>query len=219
MPPNLSLLLKSLDITEIKGTKTTTEEVNEERYPGSAAKSHRQEIRKRPKQRRNRKIPLVFKKNTSAVKRRGIYEAPHPSLSAEGSHQNVENNDDVGVFVQRSSECQCNNSEVSKKDSEIFNKRAQFEQHDDDDNDYETDSSTTPPPLINRVRKQQGRIPRGRIAWTASEVQFLLQNFPKFKHRYNVWRCILHAGADVFHPSRTNVSLKDKWRQLADKFH
>ena len=157
-----------------------------------------------------RKMPLIFRKK-KPLARKVIYEEPGPSgiVSDQnnGAHEAIK-------AIQGTSHCQNNERENRVHDNQndapgASSTPVQFE-HDDDD-----DFSPVPP--VARL-KQRGFVSKGRIPWTVEEVQFLLKNYPKYKQRYDVWRTILDKGANVFHESRTNVSLKDKWRQLGHSF-
>ena len=55
---------------------------------------------------------------------------------------------------------------------------------------------------------------RKRVRFTAEEEAFLRDTVPKLLHSSSVWSDILIQGRGVFHPDRTNVDLKDKWRNM-----
>lgn len=207
---NLSSLLKNLN---------TTVSVDPVANPGNKqlqgnsrpVPRYVQDENRRPQR---RKMPLVFRKKKPFAKSKVVYEEPDPPLSTE-YEKHVEINEESSENVHNTTQCQKKESETKVPEKrhapETPSVSKRFEHVEKDDDDF------SPVPLATRL-KQRGYVSKGRIPWSVEEVEFLVKHYPKYKHRYDVWRAILDKGADVFHESRTNVSLKDKWRQLGHSF-
>ncbi|KAG7387301.1 hypothetical protein PHYPSEUDO_014480 [Phytophthora pseudosyringae] len=61
------------------------------------------------------------------------------------------------------------------------------------------------------ARPRRGR--RGTVFWSADEEEFLRRGVDKYG--VGKWKKILLDGSDVFSSHRTNVDLKDKWKNLS----
>nr|XP_043620694.1 uncharacterized protein LOC122592511 isoform X2 [Erigeron canadensis]XP_043620695.1 uncharacterized protein LOC122592511 isoform X2 [Erigeron canadensis] len=68
-------------------------------------------------------------------------------------------------------------------------------------------------------------IPRSRrniIPWTKAEEEMLKEGVGKYSSAMNnriPWNEILDFGRNVFHKGRTNIDLKDKWRNMCNRSH
>lgn len=60
---------------------------------------------------------------------------------------------------------------------------------------------------------------RSRVKWSDMEVQALKKGMQTHGSQSNKWCAILNSSQGTFHPSRTGVDLKDKWRNLAKTLH
>ena len=63
-----------------------------------------------------------------------------------------------------------------------------------------------------RARPKTSGGPRKRVRWSAAEEDYLRQGVARYKNSQNMWALI--RDKFPFEEGRTNVDLKDKWRNM-----
>ncbi|KAI9997094.1 hypothetical protein PInf_000527 [Phytophthora infestans] len=122
------------------------------------------------------------------------------SVSARSRQLDFGSVDDGNVDEEQIEQDNAGSTEANEEVQEVQEEQEEVEEH----NQAQETVATA------RPRPRRGR--RGTVFWSAEEEEFLRRGVEKYG--IGKWKKILIDGNDVFSSHRTNVDLKDKWKNM-----